>query len=127
MLAGGGAARRSGLPAVCLHFSLFNVGSLVCEAQLHGLIVNQSIPCEHACPYACWLVIFYPNCPWVVRECVNAPTAGHMQAISLCDRWRNAGGGVTVETFAFLKLSITTKSPAYDEGDDADSLWGVHN
>lgn len=94
MLAGGCAARRSELPAVCLHFTLFNVGSLVCEAQLHDLIVNQSIPCEHACPNACRLVIFYPNCPRVIRERVNAPTVGHTQAISLNDRWRNPGGGV---------------------------------
>lgn len=94
MLAGGCAARRSELPAVCLHFTLFNVGSLVCEAQLHGLVVNQSIPCEHACPNKCRLVIFYPNCPRVVRERVNAPTVGHTQAISLDDRWRNPGVGV---------------------------------
>lgn len=63
MLAGGCAARRSALPAVCLHFPLFNGGSLVCEAQLHGLIVNQSIPCEHAWPNACRLVIFLPQVP----------------------------------------------------------------
>lgn len=74
MLAGGCAACRSDLPAVCLHFTLFNVGSLVCETQLHAIIVNQSIPCEHACSNACRLVIFYPNCPWVVRECVSTPT-----------------------------------------------------
>lgn len=109
MLAGGCAARRSELPAVCLHFTLFNVGSLVCEAQLHGLVVNQSIPCEHACPNKCRLVIFYPNCPRVARERVNAPTVGHTQAISLDDRWRNPGGGVRGrETFAFFKLSINT-------------------
>lgn len=109
MLAGGCAARRSELPAVCLHFTLFNVGSLVCEAQLHDLIVNQSIPCEHACPNACRLVIFYPNCPRVIRERVNAPTVGHTQAISLNDRWRNPGGGVWGGgTFVFFKLSITT-------------------
>lgn len=98
MLAGGCAARRSELPAVCLHFSQFNVGSLVCEAQLHGLVVNQSIPCEHTCPNKCRLVIFYPNCPRVVRERVNAPTVGHTRAISLDDRWRNPGRGVRAET-----------------------------
>lgn len=83
MLAGGCASCCSELPAVGLHFTLFNVGSLVCETQLHALFVNQSIPYEHACSNACRVVIFYPNCPWVVRECVNAPIVGHTQAISL--------------------------------------------
>lgn len=58
MLAGSCAAGRSPLPAVCLHFSLFNVGSPVCEAQLHGLNVNQSIHCERECSNKCRLVIF---------------------------------------------------------------------
>lgn len=63
MLARSCAARRSQLPAVCLHFTLFNVGSPVCEAQLHGLNVNQSIPCERECSNKCRLVIFLPKLP----------------------------------------------------------------
>lgn len=80
------------LPMVCLHFSLFTVGSLVCESQLPSLLIRASPLNMSACYNACRVVIFYPKMPlgfWVVRDFSNAFTARGMQAISLCDRGRN--------------------------------------
>lgn len=69
MLASGCAACRCELPVVCLHFTLFNLGSMVCESQLASLLIRASPLNMSACHNACWLVILYPKCPWVVRGC----------------------------------------------------------
>lgn len=99
MLAGGCAARRSELPAVCFSTLPCLMWAAWCVrlSCMASLLIRAS-PVNMACPNKCRLVIFYPNCPRVVRERVNAPTVGHTRAISLNDRWRNPGGGVRAET-----------------------------
>lgn len=66
MLANGCSACRCVLPVVCLHFSLFNLGSLVCESQLPSLLIRASPLNMSACYNVGRVVIFYPNYNWVV-------------------------------------------------------------
>lgn len=97
MLASGCAACYCELPVVGLHFTLFNLGSLVCKSQLASLLIRASPLNMSACYNACWLVIFAPTAPgWWVNVC--------RLSVSMTEGEREKKD----ETFAFLNTSITT-------------------
>ncbi len=126
MLACGCGACHCILPVVCLHCSLFNVGSLVCVSQLPSLLIRASPLNMTACHNACRVVIFfYPKCPWVSGWWGNAamlslPKACSNQSLWQREKQRRRGsegaenvltGGEDRDSFGLLNPSITTQWP----------------